>query len=82
MATEKFFAPKHDKGKHPSMHCHRTRFEAAVAEQKREPELCFPNEIGGHFQDVIKVPSGVIFEQPEVIEMERQNHDNRTTTSK
>jgi len=49
MAVEKFFAPKHDQGKHPSMHCHRTRFEAAVEKQK--PELCYPGEIGGHFQD-------------------------------
>ena len=43
--------------------------EAALEAGHRPPELCFPGEVGGHFQ----VPGGVIFEQPEVIEMERQN---------
>jgi len=31
MAQEKFIAPKHDSSKHPSMKCHRTRFEASKA---------------------------------------------------
>lgn len=34
MSKETFIADKHDMSKHPSMHCHRTRFEAAISEQQ------------------------------------------------
>lgn len=34
MGKEKFITPKHDFSKHPGMHCHQTRFEAAVSEQQ------------------------------------------------
>ena len=65
MAERKFFAPKHDQGKHPSMRSHlrglqastlkltmwRREREAALEAGHRPPELCFPGEIGGHFQD-------------------------------
>jgi hypothetical protein len=32
--------------------------------EPNKPELCYQGEKTGHFQDVIKVPSGVIFEAP------------------
>ena len=51
---------------------HWRRNEKIQAEM-RKPELCFPGEVGGHFQDVIAVPSGVIFEQPEVQAMMKAN---------
>jgi hypothetical protein len=41
MSREKFIAPKHDMSKHPSMRCHRTRFEAAKA-QETEFEIDSP----------------------------------------
>jgi hypothetical protein len=39
MAIEKFFAPKHDMGKHPSMHCHRARFEASQVDWRARFDL-------------------------------------------
>jgi hypothetical protein len=64
MSLEKFFAPKHDMGKHPSMRSHIRGLDASglkLSLWKRErtaalenghqpPELCFDGEIGGHFQ--------------------------------
>ena len=32
MSVEHFIAPKHDFSKHPSMRCHRRRFEASRAD--------------------------------------------------
>jgi hypothetical protein len=43
--------------------------------EPNKPEMCYAGEVGGHFQDIIKVPSGVIFEAPEVQEMMRANKE-------
>ena len=93
MSIDKFIAGKVDQGHHDGLRSTRRRLDASFAQltnwrnqneaahlgghEPDQPELCFPGEIGGHFQDVIAVPTGIIFEQPEVIAMMQQNKSAR-----
>jgi len=75
---------KCDASHHDGLRSTRRRLESAMSQIRAyrneraashetgedEPELCFPGEIGGHFQ----IPSGEIFKDPEVQAMMETNH--------
>ena len=77
MAVEKFIAPKHDMAHHPSMRCHRTRFEASqsqldVYNRGGDHNSYTPTELGDP-PEVFRVEHGILFDLPEVKEMAEAN---------